>query len=631
MLEVVALGGLGEFGMNMLALTWGETTIVVDAGVMFPDPELLGVDRIIPDLTYLQQKGRAAALVLTHGHEDHIGGVPHVLALVDGPIYGTPLTLAMVEPKLEEHGIDGRELIAVKPHDRVTVGPFEIEFIRVTHSIPDCVALAIHTPAGVIVHTGDFKIDQTPLDGEHFDVHRFAQLGSEGVLALFADSTNIDRRGFTGSEREVVDAFEEVFTSAPGKLIVAAFASSIYRMQILVDLAAQFDRKVAFIGRGMIRNSEIAQRLGYLRIPAGVQIRDSQVGDYPAQDVLCLSTGSQGEPMSALSRIAIDDHRHVKVGPDDTVVLSARSIPGNEKAIGRVINHLARRGAEVIYEGIKHVHVSGHGSEEELKLMLSLVKPRFFIPVHGEYRQLSQHGRVAARVFEGRDPRPEILLAENGDILQFDVDGARIAGKAPVGRILIDDTRTGEVGDEVLRDRRHLAEDGLVVPVVAINKQTGMLEGVPDIITRGFVMENSAGAARGRRAPAGRGRRSGQPRGAHRSGADQGEAARRAAPLLSETFGTTAVRAARHHGDLTREWIDGFAPGQRIRRRGAVRGRAASGSSRSPATSRATRSGSSAPARMPTPPTSPGGSARSSPSCRFSCSATRPTSVRRRW
>src|SRR3989454_12233061 len=403
MLEVVPLGGLGEFGMNMLALSWGETTILVDAGVMFPDPELLGVDRIIPDLTYLQQKGRAAALVLTHGHEDHIGAVPHVSPLVDGPIYGTPLTLALVEPKLAEHDLAGANpLVPVRPRERVTIGPFGVEFIRVTHSMPDCVALAVRTPVGVIVHTGDFKIDQTPIDGEHFDVHRFAQLGAEGVLALFGDSTNIDRRGFTGSELEVVEAFEEIFTSATGKLIVAAFASSIYRMQILVDLAAQFDRKVAFVGRGMMRNSEIAQRLGHLRIPAGVQVRDSEIGSYPARDVLCLATGSQGEPMSALSRIAIDDHRYVKVGPHDTVVLSARSVPGNEKAIGRVINHLARRGADVIYEGIKHVHVSGHGSEEELKLMLSLVKPRVFIPVHGEYRQLSQHARIAERVFAGR-------------------------------------------------------------------------------------------------------------------------------------------------------------------------------------------------------------------------------------
>jgi ribonuclease J len=491
MLEVVSLGGLGEFGMNMLALSWDKTTIVIDAGVMFPDPELLGVDRIIPDLTYLQQKRPISALLLTHGHEDHIGAVPHVVPYLDGPVYGTPLTLALVEPKLQEHGLNGAyPLVPVKPRDRVRVGPFEVEFIRVTHSIPDCVALAIHTPVGVVVHTGDFKIDQTPIDGEHFDVHRFAELGSAGVLALFADSTNIDRRGFTGSELEVVDAFEEIFTSATGRIIVAAFASSIYRMQILVDLAAQFDRKVAFLGRGMIENSQIAQRLGHLRIPAGLQVRDSEVGTYPVQDVLCLTTGSQGEPMSAMSRIAIDDHRHLKVAPDDTVVLSARAIPGNEKAIGRVMNHLARRGVDVVYEGIKHVHVSGHGSEEELKLMLSLVRPRYFIPVHGEYRQLAQHARVAKRVFTGRDPHPDVLLIEDGDLLQFDADGGRLGGKAPVGRVLIDGTRTGEVADEVLRDRRHLAEDGLVVPVVAINKQTGTLEGVPEIITRGFVMEN---------------------------------------------------------------------------------------------------------------------------------------------
>jgi ribonuclease J len=490
MLEVVPLGGLGEFGMNMLALTWEETTIVVDAGVMFPDVDLPGVDRIIPDPAHLR-KGRVAALVLTHGHEDHIGGVPHVIELLDGPVFGTPFTLALVEPKLREHGLDQVVLKPVRPRERVTVGPFEIEFIRVTHSMPDCVALAIRTPAGMIVHTGDFKIDQTPIDGEHFDLHRFAELGSQGVLALFADSTNIDRRGFTGSETEVIDAFDEVFTTASGRIIVAAFASSIYRMQIVVDLAAQFERKVAFVGRGTIENSQIAQRLGHLRIPAGLQIRDSDVPSYPAQDVLCLCTGSQGEPMSALSRIAIDNHRFVKLAADDTVVLSARAIPGNEKAIGRVINHIARRGAQVVHEGIKHVHVSGHGSEEELKLMLTLVRPKYFVPIHGEYRQLSQHARVADRVFVGRDPKPDVLLAENGDIILMDEAGAHISGKAPVGRVLIDGTRTGEIGDEVLRDRRHLAEDGLVVPVVAISKQTGALEGVPDIITRGFVMENS--------------------------------------------------------------------------------------------------------------------------------------------
>jgi ribonuclease J len=490
MLEVVPLGGLGEFGMNMLALTWGETTVVVDAGVMFPDPDLLGVDRIIPDFSYLQQRGGAAALVVTHGHEDHIGAVPHVLPHINGPVYGTALTLALVEPKLREHGIEGRALTIVKPRDRVEVGPLTIEFIRVTHSIPDCVALAIHTPAGVVVHTGDFKIDQTPIDGEPFDLHRFAELGAAGVLALLADSTNIDRRGVTGSERDVVDAFEEIFTSTSGRVLVAAFSSSIYRMQILVDLAAQFDRRVAFVGRGMVQNSEIAQRLGYLRIPAGLQIRDADVPTCRPEEVLCLATGSQGEPLSALSRIAIDDHRFIKVGPDDTVVLSARAIPGNEKAIGRVINHLARRGADVVHEGLRHVHVSGHGSEEELKFMLSLVRPRFFVPIHGEYRQLSRHARIAERVFEGRELRPEILLVENGDVLRFEAGTARVADKAPVGRVLIDGTLTGEVADEVLRDRRHLAEDGIVVPVVAINRQTGALEGVPDIVTRGFVMED---------------------------------------------------------------------------------------------------------------------------------------------
>jgi ribonuclease J len=484
-LEIVPLGGLGEFGMNMMVIACGETAILVDAGVMFPEPELLGVDLIIPDLKQLQHY-HIKALVLTHGHEDHIGAVPHVLAAFDGPVYGTPLTLALVENKLEadEEALKAR-LVRVRPRERVQIGAFTIEFLRVTHSIPDCVALAIETPHGVVIHTGDFKIDQTPIDGEHVDFHRFAQLGSAGVLALLADSTNIERRGFTGSEVEVIDGFEEIFTSAGGKIVVATFASSIYRMQILVDLAAQFDRRVAFVGRGVSENSEIAQRLGYLRIPAGVLIRDSDVRNYPAQDVVCICTGSQGEPQAALPKIAIDDHRHVKLDADDVVVFSAREIPGNEKAIGRVMNHVSKRGAEVIYEGIKHVHVSGHGSEEELKLMLSLVRPRYFVPIHGEYRQLARHARVAARVSRGT----KVLLAENGDLIRFDGDGGRIAGKVPAGRILIDGTRSGEVGDEVLRDRRHLAGDGLVVPVVAIGRQSGTVEETPDVITRGFVVD----------------------------------------------------------------------------------------------------------------------------------------------
>ncbi len=490
-LEVVALGGLGEFGMNMMAMSWGDTTILIDAGVMFPEPDQLGVDLIIPDMTFVEaRRENVKALILTHGHEDHIGAVPHVFELFDGPVYGTAMTLAFIEPKLEEHGIDpGGRLKTVKPRQRVTVGPFAIEFIRVTHSMPDCVALAITTPAGTVVHTGDFKIDQTPIDGEHFDLHRFAELGTEGVLALFADSTNIDRPGFTGPEIDVIDAFEELFTATSGKLVVATFSSSIYRMQLLVDLAAQFERKVAFVGRSVVQNTEIAQRLGYLRIPSGMQIRDSEIQNYASQDVLCISTGSQGEPQAALPRIAIDDHRCVKLGPDDTVVLSARSIPGNEKAIARTMSHIARRGADVVTPDMKHVHVSGHGSAEELKLVLSLVRPRYFIPIHGEYRQLSQHARVATKVMRGADRHVQVLLAQDGDIIQFDANGARIADKAPTGRVLIDTTRVGEVGDEVLRDRRHLAGDGVVVAVVAISRHTGTITGTPELVARGFVVD----------------------------------------------------------------------------------------------------------------------------------------------
>jgi ribonuclease J len=484
-LELIPLGGLGEFGMNMMVVACGETAILVDAGVMFPEPDLLGVDLIIPDLRQLERY-RIQALVLTHGHEDHIGAVPHVVSHFDGPIYGTKLTLAFLEPKLEKHGaeVKGR-LKEVAPHDRVQVGSFSIEFLRVTHSMPDCVAVAIHTPAGTVLHTGDFKIDQTPLDGQHVDFQRLAQLGAEGVLVLLGDSTNVERKGVSGSERDVIDGFEEIFTSARGRIVVAMFSSSLYRMQILVDLADQFDRKVAFVGRGVQENSQIAQRLGYLRIPPGVQIRDSEIRDFPSQDIVCICTGSQGEPQAALPRIAIDDHRHAKIDMDDVVVFSAREIPGNEKAIGRVMNHIAKRGADIVHEGIKHIHVSGHGSEEELKLMLSLVRPRYFVPIHGEYRQLARHARIARSV----SPATKVVLAENGDVIRIDDEGARVAEKVAAGRILIDGTRSGEVGDEVLRDRRHLAGDGLVVPVVAISRQTGALEETPDVITRGFVLD----------------------------------------------------------------------------------------------------------------------------------------------
>jgi ribonuclease J len=486
--DVVPLGGLGEFGLNAMAISCGDTTILIDAGSMFPEPDLLGVDLIIPDLSYLEaRRGQIKGLFLTHGHEDHIGAVPYVLPLVDGPLYGPPLALAFLASKLEGHGIDhSGGITSVAPGQTVTVGPFTVEFIRVTHSMPDCLAVVVRTPHGVIIHTGDFKIDQTPLAGEPFDLHRFAQLGAEGVLAMFGDSTNIDRRGFTGSELDVEPAFEELFTSTQGKLVVAAFASSIYRMQIVVDLATQFERKVAFVGRGMNENSQIAQRLGFLRIPAGTAIRDSDVGSYPSQDVVCLVTGSQGEPNAALSRIAIDDHRFVKLSPPDRVVISARAIPGNEKAIGRVMNHIARRGVDVVTESTKHVHVSGHGSEEELKLLLALARPRYFIPIHGEFRQLAQHARVAALVTGGLPQPVEVITAENGDVIRFDHEGGRIADKVQTGRVLIDGTRTGEVGDEVLRDRRHLAIDGVLVAVVGINRQTGVVD-TTELVARGFV------------------------------------------------------------------------------------------------------------------------------------------------
>ncbi len=490
-LEVVALGGLSEFGLNTMAISWGSTTVLVDAGVMFPDAELPGVDLITPDLAYLEQQGRrVAALILTHGHEDHIGAVPHVLPLVDGPVYGTPLTLALVGPKLEEHGLDldGR-LVPIGPGDEITVGELAIEFLHVTHSMPGCVALAIRTPVGTIVHTGDFKIDHTPLDGVHFDVHRFAELGASGVLALFADSTNIERPGVTGSEQDVVAAFEEIFASTTGMIVVTAFATSIYRMQILADLAVRFGRKVAFVGRGMVENSQIAQRLGHLRIPAGVLIRDTDVRNHPPRQVLCITTGSQGEPMAALSRIAIDDHRHVSIGPDDRVVFSARVIPGHERAVDRVVNHLARRGCQIVDQTTKLVHVSGHGSEEELKLMLTLARPRCFVPIHGEYRQRARYARLAERIASPPSWRADVILADNGDILRFDRGGGSIVGRAPAGRVLIDGSGAGEVGDEVLRDRRHLAEDGLVVPMLAINKQTGNLEGAPEVVTRALVLE----------------------------------------------------------------------------------------------------------------------------------------------
>jgi ribonuclease J len=491
-LEVIALGGLGEFGMNMLLVVWEDTGILIDAGAMFPGPELPGVDLIIPHMAGLAERvGRLTAVVLTHGHEDHIGALPYVWPLLDGPVYGTALTLALVRPKLEEHGLDPADrLCEIVPGDTVTAGAIQIEFIRVTHSIPDCVAVAMHTPAGVIVHTGDYKFDQTPLDGESLDVQRFAELGRNGVLALFGDSTNIGRPGYSGSERDVVPGLDEVFSRTTGKVVVAAFASSLHRIQIVVDLAAQHGRKLVFVGRGVIQNTQIAERLGHLRVPAGLRIRESEVGNYAARDIVCVTTGSQGEPRAALSRIAVDDHRHISLEADDAVVFSARAIPGNRRAIGRVMDQVARRGARLVDGEQSPVHVSGHGSAEELKLMLSLVKPEYFVPIHGEYRYLAEHARVAARVTGGRTT---VLLAEDGDVIRLAPGPGRIEGRVATGRALMDGTRSAEVGDDVLRQRRHLAADGVVVPVIAI-RADGLVEGTPDVVTRGVVIDARTGA-----------------------------------------------------------------------------------------------------------------------------------------
>ena len=491
--EVFLLGGVGEFGMNMMAVRVGGTSLLVDAGVMFPGPEHFGVDLIIPDVrSVAEDVGRLSALVLTHGHEDHIGAVPYIWDLIDGPVYGTRLTLALLERRLAEHGCDtaGR-FVEVSPSETVTVAGLEVEFVQVAHSIPDSVAVAIHTPAGTLLHSGDFKFDQTPLDGCLTDAHRLADLGRRGVLALFADSTNASRPGHSGSERHVAPALEEIFGGAPRRLVVTTFSSSLHRIQMLVDLAERFGRHVAFVGRGIVENAGLAARLGYLRLPAGLQVAEADVARFPPEKMLCIVTGSQGEPFSALSRMAIGAHRHVPLEAGDVVVFSARAIPGNQHTIDRVMNHIARRGARVVDDQSKRVHVSGHGSEEDLKLMLSLTSPRCFVPIHGEYRYLAHHARLAEQVSRGS---ATVLLAENGDRICFDESGGWIGEPIGAGRVLIDGTRTGEVADEVLRDRRHLAVDGVVVAVLAVNAHTGRIEQDPELITRGFVVDTTTEA-----------------------------------------------------------------------------------------------------------------------------------------
>ncbi len=487
-LWAIPLGGLGEFGMNMLALRYGEDIIVIDAGLMFPEAELLGVDIVIPDITYLKQNQRSVrALVLTHAHEDHIGAVPYILGDLNVPVYGTRFTLALVRKRLEEHGLlEESDLHEVKAGEKLEIGPFQIEFLHVTHSTIDCVALAIRTPLGVIIHTGDFKLDPTPVDMKPFDLHSFARYGQEGVLALFSDSTNVERPGYTPSERAVWVRLEELFRAAPRKVVVSCFASSIHRIQQVIDIAMLTGRKVGFVGRSMVDNIEIGHGLGCLRIPDGSVVRPQDLRTFDPKKLVVLASGSQAEPMSSLSRIAVDNHRLLSIDENDTVILSARIIPGNEKAIFRMIDHLFRRRALVYYEGGRSapIHVSGHASQEEMKILLQLVRPRYFIPLHGEYRQLFRHAALAQQVGAVSG---EIFLLESGQPVEFTADGAYRREPVPAGRVCVDSGSLEEIEEVVIRDRRHLAEDGVVVPIIAIDKHTGRMESSPEIVTRGFL------------------------------------------------------------------------------------------------------------------------------------------------
>jgi len=487
-LHLVPLGGLGEFGMNCMALRWGDDILVIDAGLMFPESELLGVDIVVPDITYLMEnRSKVRGVLLTHGHEDHIGALPWLLSEINVPVWATEFTLAYVEGKLEEHKLlDNAVLNEMVPGERFSVGPFTINPIQVTHSLVDCVSLAIHTPLGVIIHTGDFKVDPTPSDNKLFDLHTFAEYGKQGVLALLQDSTNVERPGYTPSERAVHRKFDEVFARARQRIFVSCFSSSIHRLKLAIETACRYNRKVALIGRSMNDSAEIAQDLGYLDVPDGVLIHPGELKNFPPDRVCALIAGTQGEPMSALSRAAVDSHKHAKIGPGDTVVLSSRIIPGNEKAIYRMIDHLFRRNAHVVYEdGSKPpIHVSGHASQEELKLLISLVKPRYFIPIHGEYRQLKLHAELAGSM---KGSVGQVFLIESGDVLEFDELGARPLGRVPVGRVCIDSGSIGEVVEDlVIEDRRHLSEDGIVLPIIAIHKLTGRIETPPEIVMRGF-------------------------------------------------------------------------------------------------------------------------------------------------
>ncbi len=489
---MIPLGGLGEFGMNCMALQWQDDIVVIDAGLMFPEEELLGVDIVVPNISYLiENRSKVKAILLTHGHEDHIGGLPWILSELKVPVYGTEFTLALLEGKLEEHRLlESADLIEMLPGKRFTIGPFSVMPIRVTHSLVDCVALAVHTPVGVVLHTGDFKIDLSSPDGKPFDLQSFAELGKQGVLALLQDSTNVDRKGYTPGELAVRPALDDVFSRTKKKLFFSCFSSSIHRIRIAMELAHRHGRKVAIVGRSIDNSTEIAQDLGYLDLPQGLVIQPGQMRDFPAEKLMILISGTQGEPMSALSRAAVNTHKFARIDAGDTVVLSSRIIPGNEKAIGRVIDHLERREAKVIYDDGTNglIHVSGHGSQEELRLMINLVRPKFFIPIHGDYRHLKRHAELAGSL----GIVEKTFLLEDGDVLEMNRDKAAKTGKVTVGRICIDSggSASDVVEEIVIKDRKHLSEDGFVMPIIAIDKHSGKLEGAPEIVTRGFAVED---------------------------------------------------------------------------------------------------------------------------------------------
>jgi ribonuclease J len=487
-LSVIPLGGVEEIGINMTVFEYGNDLIVVDAGLMFPEEDTLGVDFIIPNFSYLlNNREKVRAVILTHGHEDHTGALPFLLKEMKIPVYGTPLTLGLVREKLREHNLEDAELIPVMPRDIITIGVFSIEFVRVTHSIVDGVGLGITTPAGLVVHTGDFKLDPTPVDGQLMDFHRFAEYGERGTLLLLSDSTNAEKGGFTFSEKEVRRAFEDIFSNTRGRIIIATFASNIHRIQQAIDVAVKYGRKVILSGKSIVSNAQIALNLGYLKIPKETWLKLEDLKKLEDHEVVIITTGSQGEPMSVLSRIATDEHKQIKIREGDTVILSAKMIPGNERSIGRIINHLFRRGANVIYEKVSEVHVSGHASKEELKLMLNLIKPRYFMPIHGEYRHLIYHSMLAKKM---DIPKENIFIMQNGDVLEINESEARKSGNINSGRIFIDGKGYGDVEEMVLRDRLRLAHDGIVIILLVIEKLTGNIVSGPEIISRGFIFED---------------------------------------------------------------------------------------------------------------------------------------------